>query len=156
VPSFSSRCPGEGRQERGGEGRQPGVNGFPRRARGAGIRSGSAPRGSPGACAGVLAPTARGETYFGGRYLGTQTPSGFIYAYADGLGSERVRSNGEHDTSWPFGEFANFQNGVSPMHFTGKPYDSETGLDYFGARYYSPSLGRFMTPDRSASPDPVP
>ena len=27
--------------------------------------------------------------------------------------------------------------------FTGKPYDSATGLSYFGARYYDPLVGRF-------------
>ena len=32
--------------------------------------------------------------------------------------------------------------------FTGKERDSESGLDYFGARYHSSGLGRFMTPDR--------
>jgi RHS repeat-associated protein len=31
--------------------------------------------------------------------------------------------------------------------FTGKERDAETGLDYFGARYYSNGLGRFITPD---------
>lgn len=31
--------------------------------------------------------------------------------------------------------------------FTGKERDSETGLDYFGARYYGSSLGRFTSPD---------
>jgi RHS repeat-associated protein len=30
---------------------------------------------------------------------------------------------------------------------TGKERDSESGLDYFGARHYSPSVGRFMVPD---------
>ncbi|HWR35385.1 MAG TPA: RHS repeat-associated core domain-containing protein [Clostridia bacterium] len=30
---------------------------------------------------------------------------------------------------------------------TGKERDSETGLDYFGARYYGSNTGRFMTPD---------
>ena len=29
----------------------------------------------------------------------------------------------------------------SPQHFTGKFHDGDTGLDYFGARYYSPQLG---------------
>jgi RHS repeat-associated protein len=28
-----------------------------------------------------------------------------------------------------------------------KERDSESGLDYFGARYYSSSMGRFMSPD---------
>jgi RHS repeat-associated protein len=30
---------------------------------------------------------------------------------------------------------------------TGKERDSESGNDYFGARYYASSMGRFMTPD---------
>jgi RHS repeat-associated protein len=33
------------------------------------------------------------------------------------------------------------------MRFTGKPRDGETGLDYFGARYHAPRLGRFTTVD---------
>ena len=31
--------------------------------------------------------------------------------------------------------------------FTGKERDSESGLDYFGARYNGSTMGRFMTPD---------
>jgi RHS repeat-associated protein len=30
---------------------------------------------------------------------------------------------------------------------TGKERDSETGLDYFGARYYGSNMGRFLSPD---------
>jgi RHS repeat-associated protein len=33
------------------------------------------------------------------------------------------------------------------MEFTGKERDSETGNDYFGARYYASAMGRFMSPD---------
>ena len=33
------------------------------------------------------------------------------------------------------------------MHFTGKERDTESGLDYFGARYNASTMGRFMTPD---------
>ncbi|WP_353071990.1 RHS repeat-associated core domain-containing protein [Tunturiibacter gelidiferens] len=40
--------------------------------------------------------------------------------------------------------------------FTGKERDAESGLDYFGARYYSSSTGRFMSPDWSAQEEPVP
>ena len=46
--------------------------------------------------------------------------------------------------------------------FTGQERDAETassamqGLDYFGARYYSGAMGRFMTPDWSAKPQPIP
>jgi RHS repeat-associated protein len=39
---------------------------------------------------------------------------------------------------------------------TGKEHDPESGNDYFGARYYSFSLGRFLTPDWSAAPMAVP
>jgi RHS repeat-associated protein len=31
--------------------------------------------------------------------------------------------------------------------FTGREYDSETGLYYYRARYYSPQLGRFLQRD---------
>ncbi len=31
--------------------------------------------------------------------------------------------------------------------FTGKERDAESGLDYFGARYLSSSMGRFTSPD---------
>ena len=40
--------------------------------------------------------------------------------------------------------------------FTGKERDGETGLDYFGARHYSNTLGRFISADWSAVPEPVP
>jgi RHS repeat-associated protein len=47
---------------------------------------------------------------------------------------------------------------ASPNHykFSGKDRDAASGLDDFGARYYSSVMGRFMTPDWSASPEPVP
>lgn len=37
---------------------------------------------------------------------------------------------------------------VAPK-FTGKERDTESGNDYFGARYYESSMGRFTTPDPS-------
>ena len=40
--------------------------------------------------------------------------------------------------------------------FTGKERDPNTGLDYFGARWYAGTIARFMTPDWSGSPVPVP
>ena len=39
---------------------------------------------------------------------------------------------------------------------TGKERDAETGLDYFGARYFSGAQGRFTSPDWSAVPQAVP
>ncbi len=35
----------------------------------------------------------------------------------------------------------------TPLHFTGKERDTESGNDYFGARYYASSMGRFLSPD---------
>jgi RHS repeat-associated protein len=40
--------------------------------------------------------------------------------------------------------------------YTGKERDAESGLDYFGARYYGSNMGRFMSPDWSAQAEPVP
>ncbi len=33
------------------------------------------------------------------------------------------------------------------QQFTGQERDEESNLDYFGARYYSARLGRFVSPD---------
>ncbi|WP_420239026.1 RHS repeat-associated core domain-containing protein [Telmatobacter bradus] len=41
-------------------------------------------------------------------------------------------------------------------HFTGKERDTESGNDYFEARYYGSNFGRFLTPDWSAKVEPVP
>jgi RHS repeat-associated protein len=40
--------------------------------------------------------------------------------------------------------------------FTGKERDSESGNDYFKARYYSSAMGRFLSPDWAAKAEPVP
>lgn len=46
----------------------------------------------------------------------------------------------------PYGEKLTNQatSSNNKIWFTGKPYDSNTGLSYMGARYYNPQLGRFM------------
>jgi RHS repeat-associated protein len=54
------------------------------------------------------------------------------------------------------GELQFVSNDSNHYKFTGKERDSETGLDYFGARYYSNGLGRFITSDWAAVPEPVP
>ncbi|WP_254063708.1 RHS repeat-associated core domain-containing protein [Granulicella sp. S190] len=42
------------------------------------------------------------------------------------------------------------------FNFTGKERDTESGLDYFGARYYASNMGRFMSPDWADKPEAVP
>lgn len=39
---------------------------------------------------------------------------------------------------------------------TGKERDTESGLDYFGARYYGSTMGRWMSPDWASKPEAVP
>jgi RHS repeat-associated protein len=39
----------------------------------------------------------------------------------------------------------------TPYLFTGKERDTESGNDYFGARYYASSMGRFLSPDPKAA-----
>ncbi len=43
-----------------------------------------------------------------------------------------------------------------PSGFTGKERDSESGNDYFGARYFASSMGRFMSPDFTGADDGPP
>lgn len=51
----------------------------------------------------------------------------------------------------------NTQKVIPPVYkFTGKERDDETGNDYFGARYYASTVGRFMTPDWASRPTAVP
>jgi RHS repeat-associated protein len=53
-------------------------------------------------------------------------------------------------SSLPFGDGLSCTGSITfptEHHFTGKERDSESGNDYFGARYYASSLGRFMSPD---------
>ena len=44
----------------------------------------------------------------------------------------------------------------SRSRFTGKERDAESGNDYFEARYYASSMGRFMSPDWRSAPAAVP
>jgi RHS repeat-associated protein len=45
---------------------------------------------------------------------------------------------------------------TNTVKFTGQYRDTESQLDYFGARYYSNTIGRFMSPDWAAKPTTVP
>jgi RHS repeat-associated protein len=108
----------------------------------------------------------RGEVYAEGKHLATygNGSSGTTYfVQADWLGTERTRLLPSGDlfetcTSLPFGDGLNCNGSAdpSPNHLTGKQRDNETQLDYFGARYYSNGLGRFITPDWAAKATAVP
>ena len=63
----------------------------------------------------------------------------------------------EECASLPFGDDLNCSSGdLSDLNFTGKERDTESGNDYFGARYYASTMGRFLSPDWSAKVEPVP
>ena len=53
-------------------------------------------------------------------------------------------------------EYPVTSSGANHYKFSGKERDSESQLDYFGARYYSNAFGRFLTPDWAATPESVP
>jgi RHS repeat-associated protein len=90
-------------------------------------------------------------------------PSAVVsYYFSDHLKTASVITDSagsikEDEDYYPWGGELQFANG-DPNHykFTGKERDSETGLDYFGARYYGNWLGRWMSPDWTGKPEPVP
>jgi RHS repeat-associated protein len=83
------------------------------------------------------------------------------YFMGDQVGTTRMElSNGGwpmwQGEYYPFGQEAYSKTTANHYKFTGKERDTESGLDYFGARYYGSSMGRFMSPDWSAKAEPVP
>jgi RHS repeat-associated protein len=100
--------------------------------------------------------------YFNGMRIARREPSNWVDHYAlDHLGNTRwvYGNNGTYDVSdfYPFGgERVITSSAGNRYKFTGKERDSESGLDNFGARYNSSTIGRFMSPDWSASPTTVP
>jgi RHS repeat-associated protein len=58
---------------------------------------------------------------------------------------------------YPYGGEIDFTTSCTQNYkFQGKERDVETGNDYFGARFYSSAYGRFLSPDWSSVPAPVP
>jgi len=94
--------------------------------------------------------------YFAGRRIAWWDSLGnSYYVYADALGTTRTiaESNGTvcYDADFtPYGQEIQHTNTCPSTYnykFTGYERDSETGLDYAFARYYSSRFGRFMSPD---------
>ena len=116
--------------------------------------------------------------YFGGNIIAENTPSGWTdYIFGGGKRIAQVSSSGtqyywgDHlgttkmtldasGNSQCYAIYTPFGSEVSgcPTHykFNAKERDFEDGLDYFGARYYSSSMGRWMSPDWAAKPTAVP
>jgi RHS repeat-associated protein len=90
----------------------------------------------------------------GGQFLAEYRTAGLYYLHKDHLGTIRAESTPAGTiavtcTSLPFGDGQTCTGTADPSgyFFTGKERDSESGNDYFGARYYASSMGRFMSPD---------
>jgi RHS repeat-associated protein len=114
-----------------------------------------------------LAGTTKSEYIFfdGERVARRDGPTGtggVFYYFSDHLKTASVITDSAgvikaESDYYPWGGELQFVNNDSNDYkFTGKERDTETGLDYFGARYYSNGLGRFITSDFSAVPVPVP
>lgn len=62
--------------------------------------------------------------------------------------TDQTGTNVEEINYYPYGETRTNTGTVNLKHkFTGQEEDSETGLYYYGARYYDPKLSMWITPD---------
>lgn len=77
-----------------------------------------------------------------------------LYFHYDQLGSTTLvtdaQANEVSQVNYePYGAISDSSSGTDAFRpkFTGKEYDSNSELYYFGSRYYDAHLGRFLTPD---------
>jgi RHS repeat-associated protein len=95
------------------------------------------------------------------KLLATYDNDGLHFYFNDPLGTRRAQTDyagvlQQTCQSLPYGNAETCGPTPTEHLFTGKERDAESGNDYFGARYYGSSMGRFMSPDWSATADPVP
>jgi RHS repeat-associated protein len=103
----------------------------------------------------VTGGTTTTTTYYyaAGQRIALAVNGTLSYLASDLLGSASValNSTGIPTASQLYAPYggARYQNGVMPTDygFTGQRADSATGLDYYGARYYDPTLGQFTSAD---------
>ena len=98
--------------------------------------------------------------YLGGRLLAQYKNSTTHFYHQDHLGSTRLVSGVDQSIAdnldyMPYGEQI-IGGSLATHKLTGKERDDESGLDYFGARYYASASGRWMSPDWAAKPTTVP
>ena len=73
--------------------------------------------------------------------------------HTDPAGSPLLATDNAGKVLWtenyaPFGDrYVKAKTGTNTQFFHGKEQDSTTGLQYFGARWYDPTIGRFMGVD---------
>ena len=104
-----------------------------------------------------------------GKLDATYDTNGLHFHFSDPLGTRRVQVAGGGASpgciensfqSLPYGNgltaYPGCESGddATEHHFTGKERDSESGNDYFGARYYASTMGRFLSPDKPVDQHP--
>ncbi len=99
--------------------------------------------------------------YLGEKMIAQRKGTTLSYIHEDHLTGTSVTSNssGTQTSSikyYPYGDRRN-STGTIPTdkQFTGQRLDS-TGLYYYGARYYDPTVGRFISPDPITHSEPLP
>ncbi|MGB7283742.1 MAG: RHS repeat-associated core domain-containing protein [Candidatus Acidiferrum sp.] len=110
----------------------------------------------------AMLPAGGNPVYYVEDMLGTSRPITQSTGAVCGVYPERSRRDADFDpTACPErsrrgGEHAYTNTCSQNYKFEGKERDPESGLDNFGARYNSSNSGRFMSPDWSEDPDPIP
>gem|GEM_PF-2721151 len=104
--------------------------------------------------------------FFGGERVARRDfPSNTLHYYFTdqiGSGSTITSATGvieEESDFYPFGgerEYTMNASVANHFKYTGKERDPESGLDYFGARYYGSSMGRWLSPDWGEKPMAIP
>jgi hypothetical protein len=94
--------------------------------------------------------TDSSDTYyywFAGKRIAVRSSAGLSYLYADNLGSTMVTTgtalSDERYTPWGRARDASQQAAV-PYRYTGQREETALGLYDYGARWYDPSIGRFI------------
>jgi RHS repeat-associated protein len=76
-----------------------------------------------------------------------------VYYEQDGLGSVTSLSTSEGmlANTYVYDSFGRLNatagSAINPFQYTARDFDSETGLQYYRARYYDPTIGRFINED---------
>src|SRR5215475_13629792 len=94
--------------------------------------------------------------YFNGKRVARNDSSGASYYFSDHLNTASVITDSAGNIKaesdyYPWGGELQFVNNDSNHYkFGSKERDNETGLDFFEARYFSSTQGRFTSPDEFA------
>jgi len=99
--------------------------------------------------------------FFNGERVARKSTNGVFYYFSDRLKTASVITDSQGNIKsesdfYPWGGELQFVSDSNHYKFTGKERDQETGLDYYGARYYSNGLGRWVSADWSPTPIPIP